>query len=130
MELEDVDAAEVLEAGVEAAAKGVEGVVDEGLTDDRVPMFAEFGGDAKLAAGGGVEGAEEFAETLFGDAVGGGGIEVADAGGEGEPKEVKGIVFGGDVVGDVSPGFPESDDAQAELRQRTYNNRKLTSTVA
>jgi hypothetical protein len=87
-------------------------MIDEGLSSGRIPTLAELGGHDELVTLAVRERAQELAEALLSDAVRRRGVEITNAGLEGEFEKVDGIAFGRDLRGSMAPGFAEADDPQ------------------
>src|SRR5690242_18329130 len=98
------------QAAVQAAAQGVIGMIDERLPLCQIPMLAEFARDPQPVALLRVERLKELTKTLFGDAVGGRGVKVSDAGVEGEFQQFDCLALGRNLARNMTPRPSQADN--------------------
>src|SRR5664280_1777849 len=90
-------------------------MVDERLRFGGVPVLAKLGGDPQGGALRGSERGQEAPQALFTDAVGGGGIEIAHADGEGTLQQGERLAFVRDLGMRKAPGFADTDQSEGEF---------------
>ena len=102
-------------ATVETAAQRVVGMIGEGLVALRIPVLAEFSGDAQPAAPFAIERPQKDAEPLFGDSIRWRGIEVTDTGQVRKFEKFNDVAFGRNFGSNMPPRPPQPDNPQPQL---------------